>query len=110
MSEQPISTPNSLKKAYSESRKYKRSEIDLGTVIEINLKDKQPESNYSLRGLVVNSSLGGCGIVVATTEIIEANHLCYIKVPEVSSSIIKVQIVWVKKLDENIVRIGVEYV
>ena len=109
MPEQPISTMNLVEQAQSESRKHERSGIDLGTIIEINLKDKQSESNCSCRGLVIDSSLGGCGIVVATTETIEANHQCYIEVPEVSSTKINVQIVWVKKLDENILRMGVEY-
>ena len=100
---------NSTEQDHQESRKYPRLDIDLGTIIEFSLhkEDFQPSN----RGLIVDSSLGGCGIVTVNKDfkLFQENKIFYVKIPEVSNIAIKTKIVWFKTIDNKVFRLGLEY-
>ena len=102
----------SEKKLLSESRKYSRLNIDLGHLVELDLKSDHAQSTYLFKGLVLDSSLGGCGILVVDkkVDLLKENQTCYLKFPEVNQLGLKSKIIWKKKIENNIFRLGLEFI
>ena len=100
---------NSTEQERQESRRYPRLDIDLGTIIEFSLQNEDFQPSY--KGLIIDSSLGGCGIVTVNKEfkLFQENKICYVKAPEENHIIIKTKIVWFKTIDNNVFRLGLEY-
>ncbi|ACK73027.1 hypothetical protein PCC7424_4666 [Gloeothece citriformis PCC 7424] len=91
----------------SDYRQYSRFTNNLGTLVEINLHlDPTVFSNW-IKGLIINDSLGGCGLILTTKEVVHPNQICSIRIKGLNP--IKIRIVWVKELDTNIYRLGLEY-
>jgi c-di-GMP-binding flagellar brake protein YcgR len=88
-------------------RKYFRSEESLGTPIEMYLES---DSTFTspLKGAIVDRSHGGCGLVLLTLKQLQINQICWIKFEE--NYLAKVRIVWLNKLEDNILRLGVQFV
>lgn len=98
-----------IEQKYLELRKYPRLDIDLGTLIEFDLQDE--DQQFSDKALVIDASLGGCGIitVIKDAKLLQVNSICYVRVPEQSPIIIKTKIIWVKETQNNVFRLGLEY-
>jgi len=94
-----------------ESRRHPRLDIDLGTLILFDFQDN--EQQFSHKALIIDTSFGGCGMITVSTDPkpLQENSICYIKAPELSPIIIiKTKIVWVKEKDNNVFRLGLEYI
>ncbi len=96
----------------NEFRKYPRPKTDLGTLVELNLNSNNSQDIDILKGLIIDSSIGGCGIIVVTekVDLFKNNNPCYIKFTQESTISIKTRIVWKKKIDNNAFRLGLEYI
>lgn len=103
---------NSEKKQLNESRRYSRLKIDSGSLVEINFNSANSQSIYLLKGLVIDSSLGGCGIIVVNknVDLLEEYKICYLKFPEVNQLALKTKIVWIKRIENDICRLGLEFI
>ncbi len=101
---------NSTEQDRKKSRRYPRLDIDLGIVIEFSLHNEDFQPSY--KGLIVDSSLGGCGIVTVNKDfkLFQENKICYVKIPEETHIIIKNKIIWFKTIDNNVFRLGLEYI
>ena len=100
---------NSAESENFELREYPRSKVDLGTLIELYLD----VDNYkSLKGIVVDSSLGGCGIIVVVEQqdLLKEEKVCRLKFFECCDDYVEIRIIWIKKIDNNIFRIGFQYI
>ena len=100
---------SSVKSKLAELRKYSRSKVDLGTLIKLYLDI----DNYkSLKGIVIDSSLGGCGIVVVVEQedLLKEDKLCHIKFFEECDDYVEVRIAWIKKIDDNVFKLGFQYI
>lgn len=100
---------NSTEQDRQESRRYPRLDIDLGALIEFSVQNEDFQPSY--KGLIVDSSLGGCGIVTVSKnfKLFQENKILYVKVSEENNITIKTEIVWFKKIDNNIFRLGLKY-
>lgn len=87
-------------------RKHQRFAHDIGTLAEVDL---QATDNFSrsVWGLVINDSFGGCAIIIATNELIATSQNCAVKFPTLKP--FPGKIVWVKALDANVLKVGIEY-
>ena len=99
---------NSKEQNYEEGRRYPRLDIDLGAIIEFSLQNEYFQPSY--KGLIIDSSLGGCGIVTVNKDfkLFQENKIFYVKVPE-ENNFLKTKIVWFKRVDNNVFRLGLEY-
>ena len=106
----PNLEPNLTEHKRGESRRYPRLDVDLGTLIEFNLPTDNSKSSY--KALILDGSLGGCGIITVNKDakLLKENDICYVKVPEENHIIIKTKIIWVKEIDNNVFRLGLEYI
>ena len=91
-------------------RRYPRSKANLGTLIELNFPTDNSQSTYLLKGLMIDNSLGGCGIIVVTKnlKLVQENQTCYLKIPEENELSLKVKIIWNKKLKNHLFRLGID--
>ena len=101
---------NLTEQKYSESRRYPRLDVDLGTLIEFSLQTDDFKIPY--KALILDVSFGGCGIVTINKDakLLKENDICHIKVPEENHIIIKAKIRWVKEINKNVFRLGLEYI
>ena len=101
---------NSTEQDRKKSRRYPRLDIDLGAVIEFSIHNEDFQPSY--QGLIVDSSPGGCGIVTVNKDfkLFQANKIFYVKVSDENDIAIKTKIVWFKTLDNNVFRLGLEYI
>ena len=99
---------NLVESEHSDLRKYPRFKADLGTLIKLYL---DIDNFKSLKGVVIDSSLGGCGIVVVVEQedLLEKDKVCHIKFFEECDDYVEVRIAWLKKIDDNIFRMGIQY-
>ncbi len=97
-----------------ESRRYPRLKIDLGNLVELDFKTEHPECIYLFKGLIIDSSLGGCGLIVVNhqVDLLEVNKTCSLKIPEVNQNAFNIttKIVWSKEIEKDIVRLGLEFI
>ena len=102
--------PNLTEQKHVESRRHPRLDVDLGTLIEFNLPTDNSKSSY--KALILDGSFGGCGIVTVNKDakLLKENDICYVKVPEENHIIIKTKIIWVKEINNNVFRLGLEYI
>ena len=99
-----------IEQKYLELRQYPRLDIDLGTLIEFDLQDE--DQQFADKALVIDASFGGCGIITVSKDAtpLQVNSICYLRVPEQSPIIIKTKIIWVRETENNVFRLGLEYV
>lgn len=100
----------STKQDRKKARRYPRLDIDLGAAIEFSLRNEDFQPSY--QGLIIDSSPGGCGIVTVNKDfkLFQENKIFYVKVPDANEIAIKTKIVWFKTLDNNVFRLGLEYI
>jgi hypothetical protein len=91
----------------TDARKYLRFPLDPGVIVEIDLELKE-EFTCSMWGILFNESYGGCGLVVVSNELLETQQLCYLRFEK--STIFEGKIVWKKSLEDNIIKLGVQYI
>ncbi len=65
------------------------------------------EITKSLKGMIVDDSFSGCGLIVIGEEKLLSGQLCSLKIKNVEP--ILCQIVWSKKIERNILRLGIKY-
>jgi hypothetical protein len=96
---------------HSELRKYPRLKVDLGTFIKLYL---DVDNCKFLKGIVTDSSLGGCGIVIAVKQeqedLLEENKIYHIKFFEECDDYVEIRIAWFKKIDDNLWKLGFQYI
>ncbi|MGK7894971.1 MAG: PilZ domain-containing protein [Xenococcus sp. (in: cyanobacteria)] len=104
------STEQDRQEYRQESRRYPRLDIDLGALIEFSVENEDFQPSY--KGLIVDSSLGGCGIVTVSRDfkLFQANKIFYIKISDENNTALKTKIIWFKKIDNNVFRLGLEYI
>lgn len=109
MLDKMISSQRAIEYSISSSdyRQHTRYTNNIGTVVEIDFLSKKQLFNNSIKGLVINDSLGGCSLMVVTPECFEANQICLMRTEGVSP--IKIKIIWIEELETNIFRLGIEY-
>ncbi|MDJ0844311.1 PilZ domain-containing protein [Crocosphaera sp.] len=86
-------------------RKHQRYYNSQGSSVELII-DVQ-EIKQSLKGMIIDNSFGGCGLVIIGEEKLAIGQLCSLKMKGVDS--ILCQIVWVKRLEKCLTRIGIKY-
>ena len=57
--------------------------------------------------LIMNESYTGCSLIVKTNEPVTANHKIKVKVGRIG--ILSAKVVWVKKLEDSLFQIGVQF-
>lgn len=95
-----------------ESRKYIRYDLDEGSVAQVSLLLNDAKV-CTLRGLVINSSFGGFELLLISKYLISEHQKLEIKFLErnlADLGTFKAQVIWNKKLDSDIYKLGVEYV
>ncbi|EAZ91892.1 PilZ domain-containing protein [Crocosphaera chwakensis] len=86
-------------------RKDQRYYNSQGASIEL-LIDGQ-EIQQSFKGMIIDDSFSGCGLIIIGEKKLYIGQLCNLKMQGIDP--ILCQIVWLKRLDNNITRIGVKY-
>ena len=98
-------TSNKTLLSLSNQRKNKRYCNSQGRPVEL-LTDVE-EMSQSFKGMILDDSFGGCGLIVITEEKFLNGQLCRLKTKNLEP--ILCQIVWLKKLDKNVTRLGLRY-
>lgn len=88
-------------------RKHLRSQNSLGTPVEMYLEADRTFT-APLKGMIMDRAFEGCGLVLATAEQLQLEQICWLKFKE--DYVVKVKIVWLDKLEEQLWRLGVEYI
>ena len=86
-------------------RKHQRYHNSQGSPVEL-LTDVE-EMTPSFKGMILDDSFEGCGLIVITEEKLLNGQLCKLKIKNLEP--ILCQIVWLKKLDKNLTRLGLRY-
>lgn len=79
----------------------------LGSYATIGELDETGEFQMHAIGLILNESFGGCGLVVIEAEFFEMGKFCFVQIPPVGP--LKAEIVWIKKLDSDVQKIGFRF-
>ncbi|SMF68885.1 hypothetical protein [Pseudobacteriovorax antillogorgiicola] len=88
-------------------RRYIRAAPDDNEYVQIDHK-LEGDFTFSYAALVVEESpLGGCSIVCLDSVGLEKGSVCRMKVGHMAP--LRSEIVWVKVLDEHVVRLGVKF-
>jgi len=94
-------------------RKHMRFRPDQVEVALIQFSEAEPEDFFfqaESAGLVLEEAYGGCGLVMLShfdaIEPVEGMR-CQVKVGKIGP--LRAEIRWVKKLDDDVARIGIEY-
>jgi sigma-B regulation protein RsbU (phosphoserine phosphatase) len=92
-----------------EKRMYLRQIATQGTSVSIDLNVSLPEDSFlpMFKGVVIDNSFGGCCILCLTSEQINGNTICRIKIDDLDPIVVK--ILWVKILDDHVIKLGVGY-
>lgn len=98
----------------SSQRRHMRFRPDQVEVALIQFSEAEPEDFFfeaEAAGLVLEEAYGGCGLVTLShfesAQPVEGMR-CQVKVGKMGP--MRAEIRWVKKLDDNVARIGLEYV
>lgn len=103
-----ISEANKIKeKKPDERRKHMRYQQETGTIVRIDFKIDEFNYVYSEWGQIVDDSFGGCCLVIVTKREIEVEKTAQLKLTDLAP--FTVRIAWKKELDENVFKIGLEY-
>jgi c-di-GMP-binding flagellar brake protein YcgR len=101
-----------MTKTMTESRKYIRYDLDEGSVAQVSLLLNDAKI-CTLRGLVINSSFGGCELLLISKYLITPHQKLEIKFLERSLAdlgISKARVIWNKQLESDLYKLGVEYI
>ena len=79
---------------------------DPGTIAYL-IFDKGPLKGETLCGLVLNESLTGCALVLSCENKLKEEMTCVCRVGHLPDTLATVR--WVKLLDPNLYKIGLEY-
>lgn len=72
-----------------------------------DLKEKSVQPKWDLVGVVANESYTGCALIVIQNELIPGKNV-FVKVGALAA--MHAKIVWQKQLEENIYKIGLQYI
>ncbi len=87
-----------------EKRSHLRFNSESNTLAQISFDEKFKSINF---GLVCNESYSGCSVVALKDKRLVDGAKCYIKCGKLAS--MQAAIRWVSELDEDSVRIGIEF-
>lgn len=88
-------------------RKCERFGGSFGTSVQVALETSKKKQLDYYQGLILNDSLGGCGLIVLTKETPKVSQYCWLKLRDLQS--IRAKIIWVNQLDQYLFRLGVQY-
>ena len=94
-------------KASPQRRKNIRHAPDPGTFAQIDMSTKTPTFRPEYLGLVVEESYTGCGLVVVDMPKLKKGVKIRIQVGSVHP--LKAEVKWRNDLDEQVARVGVQY-
>ncbi len=84
-----------------------RFQPDPDTLAELGVRLTK-SLGVTLFGLVANESRGGCALVLHTEVKLKEGLSCVVRVGRLPDA--RAEIRWVKELDKNLVKVGLEYV
>lgn len=100
---------NLVKNSITTNDKVKRAPIrykpDPMTIAHIDFENAK-EFKPSCVGIVINESYSGCSVVISTDIEIKRGDKVKIKIGELSA--MKANVAWVKELEENIYKLGIQ--
>ncbi len=89
-------------------RKHVRFKPDFGDFCYIDRRHDRNEFKPDVAAFLVNlSPMGGCSVVIHDDEGINSNDILTAKVGKLSP--MKMKVCWVKRLDENLLRLGLQF-
>ncbi len=91
-----------------DSRKYVRYKLQEGAVTQIDLLDDNGTIICSLFALIINSSIGGNELLLMSKFPPFPNQKIQVQFPELG--MLQAQIIWARQLEEEVYRLGIEYV
>jgi hypothetical protein len=100
------STPNQALFSLCNQRKNQRYTTSQGTPIELVINDQ--DICNALKGMITDDSFGGCGLVIFGNQRLCSGQLCFIRIKGLEP--IPCKIVWIKSLEKNLFRVGLQYV
>ena len=96
----------------SNQRQHERETQDSGMIIEIRKQIDQEQLGESIEAILVDYSLGGCGLIVTNQESPKLEDIYHFDIakldPELKSIIAEVR--WYQQLKNNSFRIGFKFI
>ncbi|WP_017327503.1 hypothetical protein [Synechococcus sp. PCC 7336] len=87
-----------------DKREHSRTTTGAGTIVEIELT---LNNHCRVQGLAVDGSFSGCGVVTVSDAAIASGQHCTAIVG--GAGPIEAKVVWVRELERNILRLGLQY-
>lgn len=92
---------------YSDKREFMRYVTEPFPFILIGLMSEEGGTPLKYSGLVVDQGHGGCGIVTSSTISVKQNDTIWVKTEKLGK--MKAEVRWQKKLEFNLIVIGIRY-
>jgi len=73
----------------------------------IDLRNSPSDFQASAVGIILNESYTGCALVFKTTETLQHNQVIQVQVGRLG--VMPAKVVWVKALDENLIKVGLQF-
>jgi len=91
----------------AKKRRHVRFNPSTVTYAEIDFRIRSSEFKSQVVGFVVNEAFGGCSVVLPSGTKFEVGSILQIKIGRLSP--LRARIAWLRKLDEHITKLGLEY-
>jgi len=88
-------------------RKYLRYNPKPFIYVLISKEPEEEESQTEFAGLIIQEAYGGCAIVTSSDLSVKKHDIAIMKSADMPT--VKAEVRWRKKLDKDLVRIGVQY-
>jgi hypothetical protein len=88
-------------------RKYFRYKPKLFIYVLISKEPKVGESQTEYAGLVIQEAYGGCAIATSSDLSVKKHDIVIMKSADMPA--VRAEVRWRKKLDKDLIRIGVQY-
>jgi len=90
----------------ADQRHHERVFADTGILVEVTMFSNLQEQ-FNFKGLVVDGSFSGCGIVAVTEKQINLGETSMLRIETLGE--VESEVIWVERLASNLVRIGLIY-
>ncbi|MEI6430326.1 MAG: PilZ domain-containing protein [Pseudanabaena sp. ELA607] len=90
----------------ADQRHHERVFADTGILVEVTMLSNRQEG-CSFKGLVVDGSFSGCGIVAVTEQQIHLGQTSILHIENLGE--VEAEVIWTERLASNLVRIGLIY-
>lgn len=87
-----------------------RFQPDMDSIAQLDLNSDHNVNQFEvqLNGIITDESYSGCGIVTLENTKLKKGSIIIAKIGNLGP--IGCEIVWVKKLDENVLKVGLQYI